>query len=223
MSVSGSSRLEVTNCTIVNNAGGGLATQNQGGASVSTTTTLRNTIIAGNTPTNLATLTSGGAVTIQTLGFNLSDNFNGVFTPATTDITTATPRLGPLSLNGGTTPTHALLGGSPAIDAGNRSTVTTDQRGQVRPFDLPGIVNPIGGDGSDIGAVEMRPILNVTNTNDSGVGSLRQAISDANASSDLTDILFDSTVFGTPKTIILQTALPNITQSATINGPSANL
>ena len=220
----GNGLLSVVNCTVANNTGGGGAimtdAQNAGTAA---TTTLRNTIVAANTSANLGTLAlSGATATFQTLGFNLSDNYNGVFAPTATDITTATPRLGPFSLNGGTTPTHALLGGSPAIDAGNRSGVTTDQRGQVRPFDLPGVVNPSGGDGSDIGAVEMRPVF-VTNTSDSGVGSLRQAISDANGNADLTDILFDSTLFGTPKTIILQTALPDISQSATINGPGANL
>ena len=216
---SANSRVEITSSTIVNNIGGdGISTFESTGNTA--TTTLRNTIIAGNTPNNLSA--SGGG-TVTTLGFNLSDNFNGVFTPAATDITTARPRLGPLSLNGGTTPTHALLGGSPAIDAGNNSGATTDQRGQPRRFDLPGVPNPIGGDGADIGAVEMRPILNVTNSSDTGLGSLRQAISDANGNADLTDILFDSTLFSTPQTINLLSALPNITQSATINGPGANL
>jgi len=47
--------------------------------------------------------------------------------------------------------THALLPGSPALDAAN-SILTTDQRGQSVPIDLPGIVN--AGNGSDIGAYE---------------------------------------------------------------------
>ena len=225
VSQGGNSRLEVVNSTIANNTGGGIITFTQtGGATTTATTALRNTIIAGNTPNNLATGTiGGGAATFQTLGFNLSDNFNGVFTPAANDITNATPRLAPLSLNGSTTPTHALLAGSPAIDAGNSSGSTTDQRGQPRPFDLPGVPNPSGGDGADIGAVEMRPISNVTTTSDSGVGSLRQAISDANTNADLTDILFDSTVFNTPQTINLLTALPDITTSVTMQGTGANL
>ncbi|MCL4300803.1 MAG: Ig-like domain repeat protein [Anaerolineae bacterium] len=44
------------------------------------------------------------------------------------------PFLGPLANNGGSTPTHALLPGSPAINAGNNtSCLTTDQRGIARP------------------------------------------------------------------------------------------
>jgi CSLREA domain-containing protein len=44
------------------------------------------------------------------------------------------PRLGPLALNGGPTRTHALLLGSPAIDAASTPDCpTTDQRGVLRP------------------------------------------------------------------------------------------
>ena len=49
----------------------------------------------------------------------------------------------------GNTETHALLGGSPAIDAipPLSCAVTTDQRGVARPY----------GDGCDIGAYEYEP------------------------------------------------------------------
>jgi CSLREA domain-containing protein len=44
------------------------------------------------------------------------------------------PRLGPLADNGGPTRTHALLSGSPAIDAASTPDCpTTDQRGVLRP------------------------------------------------------------------------------------------
>jgi hypothetical protein len=53
--------------------------------------------------------------------------------------TTAHPidaRLGNLANNGGPTLTHALLKGSPAIDAGSNSfTATVDQRGHARNRD----------------------------------------------------------------------------------------
>ncbi len=55
------------------------------------------------------------------------------------------PRLGPLADNGGATWTHALLPGSPAIDAADRALCPpTDQRGAARP----------AGAGCDIGAYE---------------------------------------------------------------------
>ena len=63
------------------------------------------------------------------------------------------PLLGPLSNNGGPTQTHALLPGSPALDAGD-SAEMSDQRGLTAPLDLPGIPNAEGGNGSDIGAYE---------------------------------------------------------------------
>ena len=65
------------------------------------------------------------------------------------------PLLGPLQNNGGTTLTHTLLGGSPALDKGNSSGAPSDQRGLRRPIDLADISNAVGGDGGDIGAVEM--------------------------------------------------------------------
>jgi hypothetical protein len=44
------------------------------------------------------------------------------------------PKLGPLADNGGPTRTHALLLGSPAIDAASTPDCpTTDQRGVLRP------------------------------------------------------------------------------------------
>lgn len=56
------------------------------------------------------------------------------------------PLLGPLANNGGPTQTHALLPGSPAIDAANpNSFPSTDQRGVPRPQ----------GAGPDIGAYEL--------------------------------------------------------------------
>ncbi len=70
---------------------------------------------------------------------------------------TAGPMLGPLQDNGGPTETMALLPGSPAIDAGDSFGLSTDQRGEPRPVDFPGIANTAGGDGADIGAFEVQP------------------------------------------------------------------
>ena len=76
------------------------------------------------------------------------------------------PLLGPLANNGGSTRTHALLGGSPAIDKGSNSGsgVTTDQRGSTRVVDLATVANASGGDGTDIGAYEAQTDPNTAPT-----------------------------------------------------------
>lgn len=58
----------------------------------------------------------------------------------------------------------------------------------------------------------------VTNTNDSGAGSLRQAIEDANADTAADTIVFQAGVTGT---ITLTTGQLEITESVTITGPGA--
>ena len=62
----------------------------------------------------------------------------------------------------------------------------------------------------------------VTNTNDSGAGSLREAISDANANGNpsVMDVIEFSIPGSGVKTIAVTTALPALTQKVTINGYS---
>lgn len=69
------------------------------------------------------------------------------------------PRLGPLARNGGLTETHALIPNSPAIDKGSSFGLTADQRGLIRPADLANYANAAGGDGADIGALEVQNIV----------------------------------------------------------------
>jgi CSLREA domain-containing protein len=148
----------ITNSTISGNGAGGGGGINNG----DTVVTARSTIIALN-----LTATTGpdvnGALTSQ--GFNLIGNNSGatIFTPRRSDqIGTAgspiDPLLGPLQDNGGPTFTHALLLRSPAIDQGTSNGLTTDQRGAgfPRTFDVPRIRNVRGGDGTDVGAFELR-------------------------------------------------------------------
>ncbi|MBI5825535.1 MAG: right-handed parallel beta-helix repeat-containing protein [Chloroflexi bacterium] len=87
--------------------------------------------------------------TVNSLGYNLIGNKTGcVVSPTTGDIfgTKNNPvdaKLGPLQNNGGPTFTHALLGNSPALNAGSpaapgsggNACLPTDQRGIVRPQD----------------------------------------------------------------------------------------
>jgi CSLREA domain-containing protein len=158
-SFSGSNTLEIVNSTIANNTAvnaSGIRTFAETNAPAMTT--LRNTIVASNPPINLAISTGvGGLATFVSLGFNLSNDYNGVFALQASDIT-GNPLLGALQNNGGQTPTHAPSFGSPALDGGNGSGSITDQRGLLRPVDLPGIANAAGGNGSDIGAVEAQTL-----------------------------------------------------------------
>jgi hypothetical protein len=93
---------------------------------------------------------------LNSQGYNLiEDTTDCTFTPTTGDITGSDPGLGALADNGGSTWTHALGTGSPAIDEipdGTNGCVggtSVDQRGAVRA-DGAGR----GGSACDIGAYE---------------------------------------------------------------------
>ncbi|MEM7313189.1 MAG: choice-of-anchor Q domain-containing protein, partial [Planctomycetota bacterium] len=64
------------------------------------------------------------------------------------------PLLRPLADNGGGTLTHLPTPGSPVVDAGN-SALDMDQRGVPRSVDTGSAPNSDGGNGSDMGAVEL--------------------------------------------------------------------
>jgi CSLREA domain-containing protein len=212
--------LTLTSCTVFGNSAqtGGNISRSNG------TLSFGNTIIAGGTLLGAGGTSPDVDGTLTSLDYNLIQNTTGATISGTTtrDITGVSPQLGPLTNNGGPTPTHALLAGSPALDKGNSSGSITDQRGLTRPFDITTIPSATGGDNADIGAFETQALI-VTNANDSGAGSLRQVLTDANANADLNDILFDATFFNTARTINLASALPALTTSLNINGPGANL
>ncbi len=116
-----------------------------GGVFINDDTTMRNTLIAGNTvdgvPQNCVL---NDVVTEE--GHNLQGTADCGFAAAG-DIT-ADPLLGALADNGGESDTAALQPGSPAIDtAGADACVPTDQRDAARPQFA----------GCDIGAFEVQP------------------------------------------------------------------
>jgi beta-glucanase (GH16 family) len=95
---------------------------------------LTNTIITGNHWYACEHWTAG-TVIVQSDGHNLvQDATCNSGTPDATDIITGDALIGALAGNGGPTLTHALLPGSPAINAGDAAACpTTDQRGIARP------------------------------------------------------------------------------------------
>jgi len=144
--IDGGGSFTLTNVTVTNNTvGTGSGTADGGGVRVSGTSfTIKNTLIAGNTDATGSPnqrrpdcYIAIGPVTSQ--GNNLIGNNNGCsFTSASGDqIGTKqnpiNPVLGPLQDNGGNSQTHALLSGSPAINAGtNNGCPAADQRGFAR-------------------------------------------------------------------------------------------
>jgi len=142
------------------------------------------------------------------------------------------PLLGPLADNGGSTLTHALLPGSPAINAGN-PTAFPGVNG-VPPFDQRDA--PFGRVGRiDIGAFEYQLTSNLTlvvdtlvDENDGNYGpgdlSLREAIALADVWPDDDTIYFDPALTSNgPATIVLTKGELKITTSMSIVGPGANL
>ena len=126
----------IRNSTIFNNTGTGLDVRN---------TEMSNTIIANNTAGNCVFFITG------------SDNQNNLDTDGSCNVeainhtTVADPLLGPLINNGGFTPTHIPLNGSPVIDTGDDVLcLLVDQRGENRPQDG----DDDGTATCDIGAVE---------------------------------------------------------------------
>lgn len=216
--------LTLINSTITGNASGG----SPGGLVENATANILNTIIAGNSFTGFPAQPQDVSGTFTSLGHNLIGKTNGSSGWIASDLkgSIATPLnalLGPFQDNGGPNFTAVPLPGSPALDAGASGGPATDQRGQSRPYDNPGIANAAGGNGSDIGACEISsgetPRLLVYNTNNSGAGSLRQAIVNV-ATYNVGTIIFASNVTGT---IILSGGELIVTNTMSILGPGANV
>jgi hypothetical protein len=111
-----------------------------------------NTLVGDNTAASAPDLS--GFLT-SSKGHNLIGNSSGGSGYTDTDLLDVDPLLGPLKDNGGPTLTHALLPGSPAIDAGdNTGAPDWDQRGPGFPR-IVGIIDP-NNPVIDIGAFEVQ-------------------------------------------------------------------
>jgi hypothetical protein len=137
----------LTSCTFTNNSvavsgysmysfmsskyGGGIYTS-------SGTVTMGNTIVAGNTSQyypdlSLSTAVTAGNNLIGSLDVSSSPFVNGTNGDQVgSALAPINAMLGALADNGGPTFTHALLDGSPAINAGSSTAPTTDQRGVAK-------------------------------------------------------------------------------------------
>jgi hypothetical protein len=146
----------ITNSTIAGNTDGGIVSWGEYGGFLYSVETLVNTIVA-----------DGIDGTIDSASHNLigdSASSSGIQNGVNGNIVGVNPLLGPLQNNGGPTMTHALLAGSPAIDAGDNCVLTangcgngnpalpTDQRGFQRLVDG----NSDGNAVVDIGAFEIQ-------------------------------------------------------------------
>src|SRR5262245_29078939 len=63
----------------------------------------------------------------------------------------------------------------------------------------------------------------VTNTANSGAGSLRQAVLDANAATGADEVVFDPTVFSSPQTITLTGGAISVSEILSVTGPGQSL
>jgi CSLREA domain-containing protein len=140
-------RATLNNVTVTGNTaqqGGGLAAESA--VSPGVPATITNSILAGNSALVRSDDCRGSIAT----GYDLVGAGEGCLGPAAanhdqvgTAVSPIDPKLGPPDQNGGSTPTAALLAGSPAIDAGNPAPPgsgngaceATDQRNATRPAD----------------------------------------------------------------------------------------
>jgi hypothetical protein len=155
--------INITHSTITGNVVADLDNTRGGGINSATTASLDHTIIGGNLrgATTRDDVSGSFNAYYSLVGDKGSETVNN--TGGSLIGTTLSPvnaMLGPLANNGGLTFTHALLNGSPALEAGDPAAVAGS--GAVPQFDQRGtpfsrVVDFDGGGGAriDMGAVEM--------------------------------------------------------------------
>ena len=204
--------------------------ENGGGVSGAAGVTLRNSIVAENIGGELTGMVEE-ASSYNMIGITALNSGPTGLSPQKGNIfVDRYALLGPLADNGGSTWTHALLPGSPAIDRGSNANaaaanLSIDQRGEERFRD--------GGSGAaqvDIGAYEasyVPSVLVVTTTADEdngglGLGqgdSLREVLAASNH-----NVVADTIEFALPaqSIITLTQPLPWVEGDLTVSGPGAS-
>ena len=167
LQVDGGATAELFNVTIADNTANSDsdATGTGGGAQIASgVVEFRNTIIAGNHNNPGGTVHPDCSGSFTSMDYNLVQDTTGctIGGATTNDQIGVDPMLGPLANNGGSTLTHALLAGSPAIDKGNDATGCVNENGAVLNDDQRKFARPTDGDGiggpvCDIGAFEVQP------------------------------------------------------------------
>ena len=211
--------LVLTNCTVNGNVAD--TTGGAGGLNNFGTSTLTDTIVAGNTNAN-GPSDIGGNVNVAGTYNLIGTGGSGGLTGTTNHLNVTDPGLGALGDYGGPTETIALKFDSPAIGKGTAvKGVTTDQRGFA------------AGSSVDIGAFQTQNQSGtlVVDTTTDGVGAapgeldLRAAVNLANLATVATAINFDPEVFATTEKITLAglLGLTNTSVSETITGPAVGV
>jgi Ca2+-binding RTX toxin-like protein len=228
--------ININNSTITNNTadsnndgvgdGGGIYNQANGGVSgfADGKIGVKNTIIAGNfdSPNNAGTGNIHSDISAQNApitgnNYNLIGNLAGASgTIGTgTDIVNPNAKLSPLQNNGGSTLTHALLSGSPAINAGNNSLIPPDtfdldgdgNKTETLPFDQTGKARIVGSK-VDIGAVEFNSSPSLQTLSLQNVTVVEGVDSQATVTVTLSDIASESVTV--KYSIIADTAKANL-------------
>ena len=206
-----SGALSLVNCTVANNAGGGVGivarsatltnttiTANTGNLTpvlqaglfitAGATVTMNNSIVAGNTagsPTPIAADISGTVVPTSKRNLIGTGGSGGLTNGGSSGNQTnnATPGLGVLGSYGGPVQTVPLLIGSPAIDSGN-NPLAVDASGTALTVDARGFPRRSNAT-VDKGAYEVQSIITVNTIQDettaNATTSLREAVLLANA------------------------------------------
>jgi hypothetical protein len=157
-------QVNLANVTIAANSAGSPTLSGLGGGIGSAgIVRLKNTIIAGNAVQGPFPIGPDcwGSTPITSQGYNLMQSTAGctIAGDMTGNVTGVDAQLGPLDDNGGPTETHALLAGSPAIDAGDPAGCT-DHTGTLLLEDQTGEPRTADGDGDgnarcDMGSFEV--------------------------------------------------------------------